>query len=165
MPEPEKLGWREKYAAMIIVLIGLFYLFLQVTNMVSSKAPKLDITTEKLVISRAELISDLKTWTYVLLGLGGGILLLLRKQLGWIFSVTLLVQLLIIFSGVVIDNAAIGLNALLLFFIGFSALILLSALVFLLLPAARVKYKVSRKTILPTLVFLTLTVLMFFFLK
>lgn len=165
MNEPVKLGWKEKYAAMIVLMVGLFYLFLQISNLLSSKAPKLDVTTEKLVISRAELISDLKTWFYVLLGMGGGILLLLRKKLGWIFAITLLVQLLIIFTGVIVDNAAIGLNGLLLFFLGFSAIILISALVFLLLPGALEKYRVSRKTILPTLVFLTLTVLMFFKLK
>lgn len=165
MTEPEKLGWKEKYAALIVLLVGIFYLLLQVSNMLSSKAPKIDVTTEKLVISRAELISDLKTWLYVVLGIGGSILLLFRKKAGWIFAITLLVQLLIIFTGVVIDNAAIGLNGLLLFFICFSALILISALIFLLLPGALQKYKVSRKTILPTLVFLTLTVLVFFFLK
>ncbi len=100
----------------------------------------------------------------IILALAGGWLLLKGKRAGWVISVPLLLLLNAIAAGIMIagynltntNNKIVG---------GVVVFILLLALVFLLLPSARVKYKVGKRTYLPTLILLLFLVGLYFFLQ
>lgn len=163
-PPVLKLSWREKFAGILVLIIGIIYLLWQVADFISSKSDAYAVKEGNIQISRAELLNHARSILSILLALIGGWLLLKGKRAGWVIGVTLLVLL----------NAI----AIILMVKGYSftdtpnkiagavvVLIMLMALLFLLLPSARLKYKVSKRTYLPTLVLLLILVGIYFFLQ
>ena len=150
----QKLSWREKFAASLLLLIGIVYAGIQVMNIVSSRADGYKADNAAITISMGELLSDLKTYTTILLALLGSILLFRQKRLGWIIGLPVLL-LYTFLSGFGVYLYVYGGeydSSLIFLLIVFVALLL--SIVFLLLPSCRRKYKVGKYTYLPTLVFL-----------
>lgn len=161
----EKLSWREKYAGTLVLLIGVLYLILQVINLLSSKADRIVDTDGKLVISKAEILSDLRTYLYILFGITAGILLLRKKKWGWILGVPYLCLYIVIAVWGTLFSLQMGFTGAELIVLVAGVVVLLLALLFLLLPSALKKYKVGSDTILPTLVFLICLAVLYFFLQ
>lgn len=158
------LSWKEKLAAWVVMLIGIGYLLLQVINLVSSKSAGYSATDSALVISKSELYSDLKTYFYILSGITGGILLLKAKRLGWIISVPYLLIFTVLASWGILFSISMhtyGSMA----FLGIVWILLLLSLFFLLRKEGLKKYRVSKTTVLPTLGFLVLIIVLYFFLQ
>lgn len=161
----EKLGWKEKFAATIVLLIGILYLANQVMNIVSSKTSAIYSEGDKWLIRKAELISDIKTYITIILAITGGILLFKKKQWGWIMSVPILMLVAVFMvSGLALLLYTFEFNIVLIALMIAIVANLLSV-VFLFLPGTRKKYRVGMLTFIPTLVFLLALMALYFLLK
>ena len=160
----EKLSWREKFAARLLLLIGIGFAVMQVMSILSSKANGYKADESVITISRGELLSDLKTYLTIFLALVGSILLFRQKRWGWIIGLPMLLVYMFL-SGFGVYSYIYGSvydTTLVFLLIVFVALLL--SFVFLVIPSARRKYKVGKYTYLPTLVFLMAICAMYFFL-
>ena len=163
----QKLNWREKYAAILILTIGIIYLIVQVLAFISSKSDAYSIKDGSFVInkSRNEFFSDIRSFLTIILAIMAGILLFRTKLTGWVIGFSLLLFFLVLSSfGVATavklktyDNPFIMVVAL--------EVIFLLAVIFLLIPSTLKKYRVSKKTLLPTLLFFMSIASIYFFLQ
>jgi len=161
----EKLTWREKFAAIMLIMIGFVYAAIQVMNIASSRAGGYSANESAIIINRGELLSDFKTYAIIFFSIIAGLFLIRQKRLGWILGIPVLLLfaflsaagLFIYVSATIFDNTFI------LLLIAF--VVLASSVIFLLLPSARKKYKVGKYTYLPTLVFLMAICGLYFFLE
>jgi hypothetical protein len=161
----EKLSWREKFAASLLLLIGISYGIFQVLNILSSQADAYKADESAFTISRGELLSDLKTYSTIFFALIGSILLFRQKRLGWVIGLPMLLLYLLL-SGFGVYLYVLDLRydkMLIILLIVFAALLL--SFIFLVIPSARRKYKVGKFTYLPTLVFLMAICAMYYFLQ
>lgn len=163
LPAP-KLSWREKYAGILVLIIGFIYLLWQTIDFLSSKADAYTVKDGAFNISTSELFNHIRSIVSIILALSGGWLLLKGKRAGWVIGVAFLSLLLIIASGIMIAGYSLSDNLSKIiggFFVG----LLLLALIFLLLPPARTKYKVGKFTYLPTLLLLLSLAVLYYFLQ
>lgn len=160
----EKLSWKEKFAAIMVLMIGIGYLLLTVVGFISSKTNTISVTEDSLQISKDELISNIRSFLYILLGLSGGLLLLARKRIGWIIAIPLLLIIVFLNGYGIYFSVLMGQVNFMLYVLGFTLLLFLLSLLFLLLPGARKKYRVSRKTMVPTLLVLSIIIVLYFLL-
>jgi hypothetical protein len=159
-----KLSWREKYAGILVLIIGIIYLIFQVSDFASSKANAYAIKDGALQVSTSELLTHARTIFTILLAIIGGLLLLNGKKAGWIIGLPILALLTFIIAGILAYNfRTTGSTQKIMGGVGL--LIPLLAILFLLLPSARKKYKVGKYTYLPTLVLLLVLAALYFFLQ
>jgi hypothetical protein len=163
-PPVLKLSWREKYAGILVLFIGLVYLAWQVIDFLSSKSGAYAVNDGSLNINKSELFNHIRSIISIILALTGGLLLLNRKRAGWVIGVALLFLLLIIASGIMVAGYSIA-DTVSKISGGAVVFLLLLALIFLLLPSARLKYKVGKRTYLPTLVLILILAVLYFFLQ
>ena len=148
----QKLSWREKYAGTLVLLISIVYLLMQLASVFSNTSRPYDIQNGALVINRNEFLSDIKTYSVILAGIVAGWCLLKGKRLGWMLGLPILLFITAVVGSIAIQQA-LKLKKIDNSFIGFGVGILLLALaiIFLLLPSARQKYRVSKAIALLTL--------------
>lgn len=158
-----KLSWREKYAGILVLIIGILYLIFQVFDFASSKAGAYAIKDGALQVSTGELLNHARTIFTILLAISGGLLLLNGKRAGWIIGLPILALLTLIVGGILAYNFRTTGNAQKIMG-GAGLFILLLAILFLFLPSARKKYRVGKFTYLPTLVLLLVLAALYFFL-
>ncbi len=137
-PPVLKLSWREKFAGILVLIIGIIYLLWQVADFMSSKSDAYAVKEGNFQISRAELMNHARSILSILLALIGGWLLLKGKRVGWVIGVTLLILLntiaiILMISGFSLTDTPNKIAG------GVVVLIMLLALLFLLLPSARLK--------------------------
>lgn len=165
-PQPPvlKLSWREKYAGILVLFIGFVYLAWQAIDFLSSKSGAYTVKDGSFNINTSELFNHIRSIVSIILALTGGFLLLKGKRVGWVIGVAFLLLLLIIASGIMIAGYAIADNQSKIIGGSFVCLLLM-AFVFLLLPSARLKYKVGKRTYLPTVVLLLILAVLYYFLQ
>lgn len=148
----EKLSWREKYAGMLVLLIGIIFLLMQVASLMSNTSHPYSFQNGSLVIDKNELYSDVRTYSIIITGILAGWLLLKSKRTGWVLSMPILLFVTAVVCIKTVeqllktkkaDNSLIA--------PGVGILLLLLAIIFLFLPAARKKYRVSKGVVLLTL--------------
>lgn len=160
----EKLSWKEKFAAIVLISIGVILLVLQAVSIASNKDSMVSNTENLISIKKSELFDHLRFFLTSILALAAGTLLYKQKKWGWIIGVPFLLFSTFIAAYFIYFLFIMAFTAnLILMIIGF--LLLLVSLLFLLLPSARRKYKVGKRTYLPTLVFLMAICALFFFLQ
>lgn len=159
-----KLSWREKYAGIVVLFVGFIYLLWQVSDFMSSRSGAYSVKDGAIRISTSELLTHIRSIVSMLLALMGGWLLLKGKRAGWVIGVSLLVLLNIIAVGIMIAGYTVADNFNKIAG-GVLVLILLLALIFLLLPSARLKYKVGRNTYVTAVTLLILLIALYFFLQ
>lgn len=159
-----KLSWRERFAAILVLLIGVFYLLWLVTDFLSSKSDAYTVKEGAVHISTAELMIHVRSIASAILAFLGGFLLLRGQRAGWVIGVPLLLLLLIIAGGIMTANyqytdmtSKIAGGAV--------VFVLFLGLLFLFLPSARLKYKVTKVTFLSALLLLLLLVGLYFFVQ
>jgi hypothetical protein len=159
-----KLSWREKYAGILVLIIGIIYLIFQVSDFASSRAGAYAVKDGALQVSTSELLNHARTIFTILLAISGGLLLLNGKKAGWVIGLPILSLLTLIVAGILAYNFRTTGNTQKIMG-GVALFILLLAILFLLLPSARKKYKVGKYTYLPTLVLLVVLAALYFFLQ
>lgn len=154
----DKLSWKEKMAAFMVLMIGTGYLMLTLLSFVSSKADMFTVSKEQVSISKAEFLSNFRSILYVIIGIVGGILLFRRKTLGWIMGVPLLSIFLVLVGFGLYYYIEVGEISFMSISVAITLLLFVLSLIFLLLPSARKKYKVSKMSFLLSLLFLVFLV-------
>jgi hypothetical protein len=149
----QKLSWREKYAGMLVLLTGIIFLLMQVASLLSNTSHPYAIQNGSLVVDKNEFFSDVKTYSVIVAGIAAGWLLLKGKRIGWMLGLPILLFLIAVIGLTTAEgliktkkagNGLIG--------PGVGLFLLLLAVVFLLLPSARQKYRVSKGIFLLTLI-------------
>ena len=148
----QKLSWREKYAGTLVLLISIVFLLMQLASVFSNTSRPYAIQNGALVIDKNEFFNDLRTYSVIIAGIVAGWCLLTGKRLGWMLGLPILLFITAIIGTKTIeqalkvkkfDNSLIG--------FGVGILLLALAIIFLLLPSARQKYRVSKAIALLTL--------------
>ena len=141
----EKLSWREKYAGILVLLITIIFLIMQLASLMSNTSRPYAIQNGALVINKNEFLSDLKACSLILAGLIAGWCLLKGKRLGWMLGLPILLFITLVIGTLTVESA-LKLKKFDNSLTGFGVGIFLVALaiIFLLLPSARQKYRVSK---------------------
>lgn len=147
-----KLSWREKYAGILVLLISIIFLLMQLASVFSNTSRPYSIQNGTLVVDKNEFFNDLRTYSVILAGIVAGWCLLKGKRLGWMLGLPILLFITAVMGSIAVeqvlklkkfDNSLIG--------FGVGILLMALAILFLLLPAARQKYRVSKVVALLTL--------------
>ena len=147
-----KLSWREKYAGILVLFIGIIFLVMQLASVFSNTSRPYAMQNGTFVVDKNEFLSDIKTYSLIIAGILAGWGLLKGKRLGWMLGVPILLFITAVIGTITIeqvlkvkkfDNSMIG------FCVGIFLLFL--AILFLLLPSARQKYRVSKGVLILTL--------------
>ena len=157
-------NWREKFAGIFTLLIGLFFLGLLVFDFISARASAVSSNEGNIVISRSALFMYLRVCAGVLLSLIGAWALLIVRRIGWVFCMTVLLLHIVITGYLTWFLFSLGMKTEMIA-VSVSFLLGLISVIFLTLPGTRQKYRVSSNTILLTLVFLLAIGALFFFLQ
>lgn len=147
-----KLSWREKYAGILVLLISIIYLLMQLASVFSNRSVSYSIQNGSFVFDKNELFSDLRTWSLVLAGIIAGWCLLAGKRLGWMLGLPILLFITALVGTITVEQAMKLKkfdNSMIAFGVGI--FLLVWAIIFLLLPSARQKYRVSKGVALLTL--------------
>jgi hypothetical protein len=148
----QKLSWREKYAGTLVLLISIIFLLMQLAALFSNTSRPYSIQNGTFVVDKNELFNDLRTYSVIIAGIVAGWCLLKGKRLGWMLGLPILLFITTIIGIKTIeqamkvkrfDNSLIG--------FGVGILLLALAIIFLLVPSARQKYRVSKAIALLTL--------------
>lgn len=141
----QKLSWREKYAGILVLVIGIIYLVMQLASLFSNTSHPYAVQNGSLVIDKNEFLSDIKAYSLILAGLIAGWCLLKGKRLGWMLGVPILAFITVVIGTMTFeqvmrlkkfDRSLTG--------FGIGIFLLALAVIFLLLPSARQKYRVSK---------------------
>ena len=160
----EKLTRKEKFAALVVLVLGIFLTILLIISIASSRSTTVLDIGNTLTINKSELLNYFRFTITIIIALTSGYLLYCKKKLGWIMGVPFL-----LFSTILAVYIIWFLHSMkyipgfILSIIGF--LVLLSSLIILFLPSTQQKYKVSKHTYLPTFIFLVVICTLFFFLQ
>ena len=149
----QKLTWKEKYAAVLVLLIGIIWLLMQIASIASNKSASYAMNEGALHINKNEFFSDIKTWLVIIMGVAAGFLLLRSKTLGWVLGlpVLLLFATFLLVTGI---QQIITLNGKpngSLTIPGVALLLLVLAIAFLLAKQTRRNYKISNRVVVLTL--------------
>ena len=163
----QKLNWREKYAAILVLTIGTIYLIVQVLAFISSKSEASSIKDGSFVInkSRNEFYSDIRSFLTIILAIMAGILLFRSKLTGWVIGFSMLLFFLVLSSFGVATAVKLKTFDISFILVATLEVIFLLAVIFLLIPSTLKKYRVSKKTLLPTLLFFMSITSIYFFLQ
>jgi hypothetical protein len=159
----QKLSWKEKYAAIIVLIIGIIFLLMQIASIASNNTSSYAAEQGAFVINKNELFSDIKTWVVVIMGISAGFLLLKKKTLGWVLGlpILLLFTTMLIVHHVVntrVINSSLTIPAI-------GLLLLVLAISFLLAKSARKHYRVSNRLVTLTLLLFAGIGALYFFLQ
>jgi len=147
-----KLSWREKYAGILVLLISIIYLLLQLASLSGQRSGPYSIQNGTFVINKNEFYSDLKTYSIIIAGIVAGWCLLAGKRLGFVLGLPILLFITAVIGTITVEQLLItkkfnkGMIGLV---VGIFLLFL--AILFLLLPSARQKYRVSKGVLILTL--------------
>jgi hypothetical protein len=147
-----KLSWKEKYAGILVLLISIIFLLMQIMASFGESSKPYSIQNGSFVINKNEFFSDLRTYSVILAGIIAGWCLLKGKRLGYMLGLPILLFTLTLACIMVTEqvmkvkkfnNSMIG--------FGVGILLLLLAVIFLLLPVARQRFRVNKVVFLLTL--------------
>ena len=148
----QKLSWKEKYAGILVLFISIVFLLMQVMGSFGETSKSYSIQNGSFIINKNEFFSDLRTYSVALAGIIAGWCLLKGKRLGFMLGLPILLFTMTLASIMTtekvmkvkkFDNSMIG--------FGVAILLVLLAVIFLLLPAARQRYRVNKMVFLLTL--------------
>lgn len=150
---------------LIIILLlgaGLFYLFLQIVSIFQNGLTLFSASDDHIIISRAEIMYELRTWSTILFCLAGSFLYYKIRKAGWIISVGVLALFVLIAVGGMATIFKMGLIDISTYFLGLVTIVLAYAFVTLFTPATRKQFQLIRNDFLVAGVF-TFFLLSFYF--
>ena len=156
-----KRNAKEIYTASLILLIGTIYLVAQADAIFSMGSTR--IKGDIIELSKNEILSHLRSIITIILCLSGGILLLKGRKVGWIISLSVLLLLITIASGIFLSNiTGFNISAIVLMV---GIFLLLLAIIFLLQSRARQKFFVTKKTYLSVFILFMILAVFYFVLQ
>lgn len=160
-----KLSWREKFAAIVVLLIGIVFLALQIQNLLLSRGNEYAMQDNTVSINKSELFHDIRFYLTAFLCTFASLLLFRKNKAGWMIGISFLILFdLVALWG--LTQAVLMQTFDLVFMIGIAgAFVLTLSIIFLIIPSARKKYRVGKHTYLPTLVFLAALTALYLFLQ
>jgi hypothetical protein len=160
-----KLSWREKFAAIVVLLIGIVFLALQIQNLFLSKGNEYAMQDNTVSINRSELFHDIRFYLTAFLCVFASMLLFRKNKVGWMIGISFLILFDAVAIWLMIQAAVLELfdETFIAGIVGIMVLTL--SIIFLLIPSARKKYEVGKNFFLPTLVFLAALIALFLFLQ
>ncbi|MFT3823296.1 MAG: hypothetical protein QM731_05215 [Chitinophagaceae bacterium] len=160
-PGRVSLGWREVYAGILVLILGVIYLALQISSHASSLSQTITTKGDALIVDRKMLFLNLRNYIYILVAIIGSILLFKRRLFGWIATLAILGLAIVITSSGIVYY--IYIREFTLFFQIFAGIefLLLLALLFLCLPSARKKFRAGKVAFIPALLLLGLLIGLF----
>jgi hypothetical protein len=147
-----KLSWKEKYAGILVLLISIIFLLMQLMASFGESAKSYSVQNGSLIINKNEFFSDLRTYSVILAGIIAGWCLLKGKRLGYMLGLPILLFTTTLACIMVTEqvmkvkkfnNSMIG--------FGVAIFLIFLAVIFLLLPVARQRYRVNKMVFLLTL--------------
>lgn len=162
----QKLSWREKYAGLLVLLIGIIFLLIQVASLMSNKSHAYSFQNNALVINKNELFSDLRTYLVILMGVIAGLMLLKNKRAGWVLGLPVLLLIVTIAVTLGVEQfKTIRTNKQAMIIFGSVLFLLFLGILFLFLPSARKKYRASAGAVVLTLLLYGALTGVYFFLQ
>lgn len=155
-------NWREKLAAWPLIIIGVIYLGIWVfSTFLHERGLDTTPSSDKLVISKDELMYHFRTVITFGTCLFGGILLLRGRRLGWVLSLLMLIVFAIICSGGLYQSISIKEYGLTSVAAG-GLVVLLFWIISLLLPSVRQRLQVGKNEWIRVTVLLALYSILYF---
>lgn len=159
----QRLNGREIFSGILLLFISSVYLFILLTDWFSAYGDAWRALKGMFQVNTEALKMTFRRLFVIVPGLTGGILLLRQRTTGWILSFSTL----LFHSGLALylftKSFALLERDVLFIFICLGILLLLLATIFLLFPPTPKKFRVGKRTILPTLVlFMALIAVTFF---
>jgi hypothetical protein len=159
----QRLNGREIFSGILLLFISSVYLFILLTDWFSAYGDAWRALKGMFQVNTEALKMTFRRLFVIVPGLTGGILLLRQRTTGWILSFSTL----LFHSGLALylftKSFALLERDVLFIFICLGILLLLLATIFLLFPPTLKKFRVGKRTILPTLVlFMALIAVTFF---
>lgn len=159
----EKLSGKEMYVGILLLFISTIILIAQVFENLSPGSDAIRSENNSLVLNTNDILDTIHTYVLALIGLIGGIQWLRKKHIGWIFSTAMYVYyfgIAVYALIVLVDDRQYDVGFIL---VSIPTILLLLATVFLFLKPTLQKFRVSKKTILPTLlIFMAILAVTFF---
>jgi hypothetical protein len=120
------------------------YLALQLTSMIHSYSRSSSVNGDTIIISKSELLTDIRTFITVIICLTGATGILLRKPFGWVMGISIYMIFLFITAGGWVNAINMRLGPQLLFLFIVTALLFLAIFILMSKPL-REKLMVNRK--------------------
>ncbi len=160
-----RLNWREKFSAIVVLLIGIVFLVLQIQNLILSRGNDYSMQDNTVSINRSELFHDIRFYLTAFLCVFASMLLFRKNKVGWMIGLSFLILFDLVAIWGILTAVYMGTFDLVFIMGCAGALVLTLSIIFLLVPSARQKYRVGKHTYLPTLVFLAALIALFLFLQ
>jgi len=159
----QRLNGREVFSGILLLFISSVYLFILLNEWFTTYGDAWRAIKGMIQVNTEELKMTIRRLFVIVLGITGGILLLRLRRTGWIISFPTLTFHTALALYLFINSFVLLTIDLLFMFICVGILLLLLATLFLLLPSTLKKFRVGKRTILPTLVlFMALIAVTFF---
>lgn len=161
--QTHQLNWKEKYAALLVTIAGCLLLGLLAVDISSSQATSYTMQQDAILINKQELYTKTRALVNILVAIGGGLLLLRGRILGWSCSLAVLSLLLVLSGSVMVQLGYLRLFNTFFIILAGAWILLLLALLVVLSAKLRRKLGIGRTAwILAVVLFLGLGALNFF---
>lgn len=87
------------FPATLVLFLGCSYIVAQISSILSNKSILFKISEGQVRFSFGEILQELRSYTYILIAILGGIQLLRSKKIGWILSFSFLLYMIIVMGG------------------------------------------------------------------
>lgn len=162
----QKLSWKEKYAGILVLLIGIIFLLVEMASILSDTSKTFSTNQGALIINKNAFFSDVKAWIVIIMALAAGPLLLKNKTTGWVLGLPVLMFFAAVLVAASIEQIIKTGKFDVMQAIPFIGLFLLvMAILFLFSKQSRKNYRVSKYNVLLTLLLFVAVSSMFAFLQ
>ncbi|RYG00804.1 MAG: hypothetical protein EOO02_14120 [Chitinophagaceae bacterium] len=143
VPQPARLHLREKYSAIILLIIGVVYLAVWLISIFSETTGFVQVNEKQISMNTAELLNHIRTLLIIIFSIGGGFGLFRLRRFGWILANVIFLLFLTIVSGGIYQALKLA-DTTLIVIACTGATVLLLAVIFLWLPSARLRLSITR---------------------
>ncbi len=143
--QPARLNPGGKFSAILLLIIGVVYLLVWLVSVFSETTGFVQMDDKRISMNTAEFLNHLRTILIIVFSVAGSLALFKLRKSGWVMANAVFLLFLTIVSGGFYQAIKLG-DTTLIAIAGSGILVLLAALVFLWLPAARMRLAVTRST-------------------
>ena len=148
----------------VVILIGagLFYLIVEIVSIIQNGFTLLKTSEVHIMITKSEIMYEIRTWTTTILSFAGGILYYKIRKAGWILASGILFLFVLIAGGSIASIFVMGMIDTSTYFLGLVVIILIYSLVSLFTPTTRKQFGLIRNDFLVAGLFVAGLFLLYF---